>query len=680
MHTRWVPFSTTTVHIRRFPQHSSTSVRLVTTGRSASSLPGWQRQNRLFLEARLDAPNPQPVEWFRECLFEQTRQISRAITSLFADAMQDAVEQLKAQVHLVLGDMEARRQRNDVLVVATDIEHEAILLAVDLQIALQPLVDHAVDDRLRWREAVVRLADLHAQCHSQAVHVADDRVAALKLFQPFEQIGALVHDHHLVVGLGHHLHGFERHGGAHGVGAECGMGGAGREDLRVDELFACPDAGQRIEAVGKRLAEHDDVRRDAEMLDREELAGAVEAHLNLVHHQQDAVLVEHALQPGKVVLRRDDVAPGTLDRLHVERGVFRLAGLGVPHAVVLALEQALELFDAVVTVFLLGHALGAAEMVGERHELGAISEVAVAPAIAVGGGDGGGAERAAVIAALEGEHQALAVLGIAHELQAVLDRLAASDIEVDAALQPEPLLGQLRQHGGKLDLLTVQVLARQLRQPVELAPHHLVQTGIAIAEIDSRIPHLQIEVRAALRIVEKGALAALEDLRRIGVVHGVAVRAIPGLEVQKLPFRRLAVHVVDPGGMARWPHQELVHVSWLFFPQSSALCACWPRSVVMRPSSQPARISVASPKSANATWGRSFSMQWSSRTPLARTRSARPAMQKSERPSPPTIDNSRGASATKLHLQVPDRDWQSLRACGKVRRQRSSPHHSRWLA
>ena len=78
------------------------------------------------------------------------------------------------------------------------------------------------------------------------------------------------------------------------------------------------------------------------------------------------------------------------------------------------------------------------------------------------------AERAAVIAALEGEHQALALLGVADELEAVLDGLAAADVEVDAPLQAEPLLGGLGQDGGQLDLLAMQVLAGHLRQPVQL--------------------------------------------------------------------------------------------------------------------------------------------------------------------------------------------------------------------
>ena len=46
-HPMMLAFSTTAVHIRRFPQHSSAMRDLSRPGRSASSLPGWQRQNRL---------------------------------------------------------------------------------------------------------------------------------------------------------------------------------------------------------------------------------------------------------------------------------------------------------------------------------------------------------------------------------------------------------------------------------------------------------------------------------------------------------------------------------------------------------------------------------------------------------------------------------------------------------
>src|SRR5262249_5356471 len=113
-------------------------------------------------------------------------------------------------------------------------------------------------------------------------------------------------------------------------------------------------------------------------------------------------------------------------------------------------------------VFFLVHALGATEVIGKRHELRPVTKMPIAPAVAVGGGDRGSTERAPVIAALEGEHQALAALGVAHQLQAVLDGLATAHIEVDAALEPELLLRSFRQPDSKLDLLAMEVLAGNL--------------------------------------------------------------------------------------------------------------------------------------------------------------------------------------------------------------------------
>src|SRR5690606_39088543 len=153
-------------------------------------------------------------------------------------------------------------------------------------------------------------------------------------------------------------------------------------------------------------------------------------------------------------------------------------------AVVFTLEQPRELSDAIAAVFLLAHAFGAAEMVRKRQEIGALAEMAVASAIAVGRRDGRRAERAAMIAALEGEHQALAILGVADALEAVLDRLDASHVEVNTPLLVELLLGIARNHRGQLNLLAMQVLARNLRQGVELPFDGIVQPGITIAEVD----------------------------------------------------------------------------------------------------------------------------------------------------------------------------------------------------
>jgi hypothetical protein len=100
-----------------------------------------------------------------------------------------------------------------------------------------------------------------------------------------------------------------------------------------------------------------------------------------------------------------------------------------------------------------------------------------------------------VVAALEREHQALAAAGVAHQLQRVLHRLRTADVEMHAPLHAEATFDLTDQRVGELDLLRVQVLARHLRQGVELALDGVVDARVGVAEIDGRMPHLQIEVR-----------------------------------------------------------------------------------------------------------------------------------------------------------------------------------------
>src|SRR5258708_21043134 len=212
------------------------------------------------------------------------------------------------------------------------------------------------------------------------------------------------------------------------------MGRARRERLRRYQVLARPDAGQRIEAVGQRLAEDDDVRLDPEILDGAQSHGAEEAHLDLVVHQQDLARFEDLLQALEISLRRHDIPARSLNRLDVERGVFGAIGLGIVDAVIFAVEEALELADAVEVAAVALLAVRTAEAIGKRNELRPVAEMAVAPPVAVARRDGRGAERAAVTPAFEGEHQALAAGGVSDELQRILDRLRAADVEMDPAL------------------------------------------------------------------------------------------------------------------------------------------------------------------------------------------------------------------------------------------------------
>src|SRR5262249_40140913 len=146
---------------------------------------------------------------------------------------------------------------------------------------------------------------------------------------------------------------------------------------------ARPQTRERVQAVRERLSEHDDVGAQTEVLGGPELARAEESHLDLVVDDQDLARLEDRLEPLEVAGRRDHVATRPLNHFHEERRVLRLTDLGVPDAVVLAVEEPLELVDAVQAAVFALLAVRATEAVREGHELRAVSEVTVAAAVAV---------------------------------------------------------------------------------------------------------------------------------------------------------------------------------------------------------------------------------------------------------------------------------------------------------
>ena len=99
---------------------------------------------------------------------------------------------------------------------------------------------------------------------------------------------------------------------------------------------------------------------------------AMEAHLDLVVHEQDIVFFEDLLQVREIFLRRDHVASRALYRFDIERAELRLTRLRIEHAVVFGLEKLLELLHAVhaaVGIFLV---VRAAVTIRIRHELRAV--------------------------------------------------------------------------------------------------------------------------------------------------------------------------------------------------------------------------------------------------------------------------------------------------------------------
>src|SRR5204862_1132984 len=135
-------------------------------------------------------------------------------------------------------------------------------------------------------------------------------------------------------------------------------------------------------------------------------------HLDLIIDQQNLARFQHRRELLEIARWRNYVAAGALNRLDKEGGELRLLRLAVPDRVIFAVEQASELIDAVEAAIVALLSIRAAEAIGKRHEVRPVTEVPVAPAIAIGRGDGRGAEGTAMIAALERKHEALAAGGV----------------------------------------------------------------------------------------------------------------------------------------------------------------------------------------------------------------------------------------------------------------------------
>src|SRR5262245_9304896 len=133
-----------------------------------------------------------------------------------------------------------------------------------------------------------------------------------------EEICALARRLGFVVVLRDHADRLEADRRAERVRREGRMRRTGREDARRNQVLARPHAAQRIQSVGQRLSEDEDVGGDAEVLDRPELAGAKEAHLDLIVDQQHVTLVENLAKSREITWRRDDVAARPLNWLDIE--------------------------------------------------------------------------------------------------------------------------------------------------------------------------------------------------------------------------------------------------------------------------------------------------------------------------------------------------------------------------
>src|SRR5450432_365344 len=144
------------------------------------------------------------------------------------------------------------------------------------------------------------------------------------------------------------------------------MSRARRKQLRIDEFLARPEARNRIEAVGERLAENNNIRLCAKIFNRPEFSGAIETHLDFVVDQQDLARFHYGLELFKVARRRNDIPPRTLNGFHKKRGKFSGTGFRIPDAVILGIEQSGELVHAVEAAVFALFPVRTAKAVGKR--------------------------------------------------------------------------------------------------------------------------------------------------------------------------------------------------------------------------------------------------------------------------------------------------------------------------
>ena len=108
-----------------------------------------------------------------------------------------------------------------------------------------------------------------------------------------QKVRAFLTRYLFVIDIFGHLYQLQGDGRSESVRRKRRVSRARREFVRRDQFFFGPNSGQRIETVGQRLAEDDNVGLDVEVFDRPELAGAVKTHLDLVIDHQDVAFIEN---------------------------------------------------------------------------------------------------------------------------------------------------------------------------------------------------------------------------------------------------------------------------------------------------------------------------------------------------------------------------------------------------
>ena len=127
-----------------------------------------------------------------------------------------------------------------------------------------------------------------------------------------------------------------------------------------------------------------------------------------------------------------------------------------------------------------------------------------------------------MVAAHERELQRFARM-VAYQFERIVYGRRTAHIKMHAPFHAIVAL-YVRANGFReVDFFPMQVLRRKLRQGINLTLQHLIEASIAVAEVNRRIPHLQIEIRRVVLIKQIAAVTTCKHLGRVGIVHGIAV-------------------------------------------------------------------------------------------------------------------------------------------------------------
>ena len=247
------------------------------------------------------------------------------------------------------------------------------------------------------------------------------------------------------------------------------------------------DAGADGQAAAEAFGQSEHVGPNALGEGREPLAGAADAALHLVDHEQRVDRVAGGSRGREVARRRGDDASLAECRLQEDRG--GLVGDGRPQR------------------------LGVA-VVNERHRAGQRLERRALGRVA---GDGQCAQRAAVEAVVRGEN--LATVGqLTDDLQRALVGFGAAVGEKDLSVPA----GQLHQPFGEVHPWLVDQQVRRVRQAPHLPLHCGHNRRMRVAERGNGDAAHEDEVFATVHVPQSNAVAVVYGQRRGPVVrhHG----------------------------------------------------------------------------------------------------------------------------------------------------------------